>query len=92
MPVGAKNDTELSRRQSNLESFEENKILKLLACALRQGIVMDLSITRRSSRHIFHFRISQPRMDRARIQARDDGGPEFRIICFGKISNADNQS
>jgi len=49
MPVGAKNDTELSWRQSNLESFEENKILKLLACALRQGIVMGLSITRASS-------------------------------------------
>jgi hypothetical protein len=38
MPVGAQNDTELSRRQSNLESFEGNKILKLLACALRQGL------------------------------------------------------
>jgi hypothetical protein len=37
MPVGAQNDTELSRRQSNLESFEGIKILKLLACALRQG-------------------------------------------------------
>jgi len=37
MPVDAQNDLEVSRRQSNLESFEANKILKLLACALRQG-------------------------------------------------------
>src|SRR3954463_4077505 len=28
MPVGAKNDTELSRRQSNLESFEENSVVR----------------------------------------------------------------
>jgi hypothetical protein len=28
MPVGAQNDAELSRRQSNLESFEGNKIMK----------------------------------------------------------------
>jgi hypothetical protein len=30
MPVGAQNDTEFSRRQSNLESFERNKDLKML--------------------------------------------------------------
>src|SRR5215208_7985261 len=28
MPVGAKNDTELSRRQCNLESFEENTVVR----------------------------------------------------------------
>jgi len=46
MPVGAKNDTELSRRQSNLESFEENKIFWDGRCALRQGFAIDTSINR----------------------------------------------
>src|SRR5947208_2013271 len=34
---------------------------------------MGLSIARANGGRIFHFRISQPRMDRARIQAGDDG-------------------
>jgi hypothetical protein len=44
MPVGAKNDTELSRRQCNLESFEV--IFDDRRCALRQGFVVDTSINR----------------------------------------------
>jgi hypothetical protein len=39
MPVGGKNDPDLFERQSSLESLEENKILKVAACALRQGSV-----------------------------------------------------
>jgi hypothetical protein len=42
------NDTELSRRQSNLESFEENKNLEGAACALRHGFVGAVSIERAS--------------------------------------------
>jgi hypothetical protein len=76
MPGGAQNDTERSRRQCNLESFEGNKVFEDAACALRQGFVMGLSITRASSGRIFHFRISQPRMDRARIQEMT-ARPEF---------------
>jgi hypothetical protein len=43
VPVGAKNDTELSRRQCNLESFEEKIIFWDDRCALRQGFVADAS-------------------------------------------------
>jgi hypothetical protein len=52
MPVGAKNDTELSRRQCSLESFERNKAFQAVACALRQGLVMGLSITRAVAVHL----------------------------------------
>src|SRR5215213_8532590 len=44
MPVAAKNDTELSRRQCNLESFEENIIFWDGRCALRQGFAAETSI------------------------------------------------
>jgi hypothetical protein len=51
MPVGAQNDTDPIERQCNLESVEENKILKMFGCALRQGLVMRLSMKRRRRGH-----------------------------------------
>src|SRR5947208_14782058 len=57
MPVGAKNDTELSRRQCNLESFEENTVV-------RCGRPNRRHVTQPPRRRrLFHFRISQRRTD-----------------------------
>jgi hypothetical protein len=45
MPVGAQNDTDPIWRQCNLESLEENIILKFLSCALRQDFVTSSSVS-----------------------------------------------
>jgi hypothetical protein len=75
-----------------LESFEENKIFEDAACAVRQCLVVGSSITHASSGRIFHFRISQSRMDRARIQTGTAAGAGISHHLLRENRNADNQS
>src|SRR2546430_11307213 len=64
MPVGAQNDAELSRRQSNLESLEGNKIMK--APLVRCGKPLSRTCRSRASGgrllrlFLFHFPNGQP--------------------------------
>src|SRR6185295_17980504 len=76
MPVGAQNDTEPDWRQCNLELLEENSVLELRLCAAATHCRPRINASGQNCRRIHRFRISQSRMDRARMRA----GPRLRAI------------